>query len=734
MMMPDPESTPDNFYDQLFYKVCAKVPAGDSASVLQVLEAYLDGKPSSQGKHKRTQASRDAMFWSSACVVDASMDVWGSELGGLVLARYLAQDQAANEALLARIAESAPEAVILAVRRSELVLRPLSPRRAELERAASRAPAIAEQCRILALFDLAHRERIAELEAGKARLASLGAFELLIHASLYAFEHLVPRNFKLPRLPDAPDLQEAWAAINDLLVWKLATASKAATQLSERDVALAVRAQLSPLLFPSAESPAAALGVRRAFAETLAAQLELNSFCSRSLEAFGYADEIRFVRVEGRLEIVEVDADIRRRWRCDGDRLGRLHGYWLCRALELFADSGLAYTSIGLPENHEENRLAYIKALRSRLRLQEVYGIADVVTADSGARVDLFQTLLSLELMSAFFQRDMLQAFARHEAETGDWLSALTRMAFGGLVGGMQNRFPLTWSDRRAKVERLVGWTASAEHPEGDPLAAAAILDFWSRDLHEWARRLQGGEKGLQPELHERPVLKMGSQLVQLPWVVGLQNNSTAAINNLRRLGARRGEVKAETARIEAGLARLLETRGFRVVLNWQPPRCVEDDPGEVDIVCARDGLVFVIELKSTFLRQSQKDAWLHATTTLRKAGRQLARKVEAVRRALLEGVDPCPALGLAPGQPPVLHGWIVDTCIEADHQRFGGFLKLSFEELLIALRDDRHLLNDPGDLLAGPAVPAPGTLYPDGFSAGRLLEVIEGEEVWAGV
>ena len=133
------------------------------------------------------------------------MDVWGSELGGLVLARYLAQDQAANEALLARIAESAPEAVILAVRRSELVLRPLSPRRAELERAASRAPAIAEQCRILALFDLAHRERIAELEAGKARLASLGAFELLIHASLYAFEHLVPRNFKLPRLPDAPD-------------------------------------------------------------------------------------------------------------------------------------------------------------------------------------------------------------------------------------------------------------------------------------------------------------------------------------------------------------------------------------------------------------------------------------------------------------------------------------------------------------------------------------------------
>ena len=89
--------------------------------------------------------------------------------------------------------------------------------------------------------------------------------------------------------------------------------------------------------------------------------------------------------------------------------------------------------------------------------------------------------------------------------------------------------------------------------------------------------------------------------------------------------------------------------------------------------------------------------------------------------------------LGLAPGMPSMLHGWIVDTSIEADHQRFGGFLKLSLEELLIALRDDRHLLNDPGDILAGASVTGEGTLYPHGFSAMRLLEVIEREEVWAG-
>jgi hypothetical protein len=69
------------------------------------------------------------------------------------------------------------------------------------------------------------------------------------------------------------------------------------------------------------------------------------------------------------------------------------------------------------------------------------------------------------------------------------------------------------------------------------------------------------------------------------------------------------------------------------------------------------------------------------------------------------------------------------------------GFLKVSVEELLIALRDDRHLLNDPEGLLAGnygedrsreaDTSRATWTLYPDGFSAERFIEVIETEAVW---
>jgi hypothetical protein len=65
-----------------------------------------------------------------------------------------------------------------------------------------------------------------------------------------------------------------------------------------------------------------------------------------------------------------------------------------------------------------------------------------------------------------------------------------------------------------------------------------------------------------------------------------------------------------------------------------------------------------------------------------------------------------------------------------------------SLEEVLIALRDDRHLLDDPDGLVSGRFTldgdaeehgrERRGTLYPDGFDAARFVEVIETEAVWA--
>ena len=728
-----------NYSDQRFQQLFA---AGDTKShaAEHVALAYIDGKPALRGKHKVTRSERHAAFWSSSFLTDLPVQAWQSQAMMLALAQYMGQERVSNMPMLANVAAVAPDVLVRAVRCSGLVLTQHSPRRAELDFLAESNPRIAELCKMLDIFDVAHRERKSAVFMWQTKLAELSPLELLSYASLYAFEHWVPARFnKVGLSADAQaNGSEDWDAVNDILRWKLTNCADDATRLTDAIIGPALAKHLSPFLFPSHGGAPARHDLREAFANLLAEQMELNSFVTQSANAFSYNHSIEFVRVGERLEIKELDAASRAAWDRNGRKLAALHNYWFYRAMDAFVDSGMATRQIGSAENRERNRVAYIKALRTQLQLTEVYGVSDTVTTEAGDTVPLFQALLSLELMNVFFQRDFLETFVKHFRSTGNWAMALSMLAFNGLRDGNQNRFPFTWSSRDDKIANMLGWTVTPEHPQGNPRHAAAVVDFWTSDWSKLAKQLRDGAAGLKPDLFERPILKMGQTLVQLPWVVGLQNNSTAAINNLRRLGARRNEARAETQRIETQLGAMLEKRGFKVVLNWNPPVGADGNAGEVDVICARDGTVLVLEVKSTYLRSSQQDAWQHETTTLRKAGQQVRRKLVAVQHALLDQSALAQQLGVSDGVTVTpVHGWIVDTSMECDHQRFAGFLKVSLEALLIALRDDRRLLHDPQGMFTG-VIGVPGavseTLYPLGFNAATLIEVMASQAVWVDI
>ena len=744
--MPDKHSqSPD--YDGLF-AANIKVGLSSTDAAVMVADAYLDGKPRRRGKRKTTWAERDAAFWSSEFLRTLPAEAWHTESSVLALARYMGQSRVDAPELMEHLASIAPESVKRAIRYSGFVLQGQSPRRPEIARlAAIRPETFSDFVRVLDKFQKAYTERLEAVAAIQQPLAELSPLDLLAYASVYAFENLVPRDLLSHSEPvdDDTHTQSVWDAINDLLIWKLRSADDRALRLTERDIAESLAQHLSPFLFPSREGPRPRDDLYFSFEQLVAAQIELNSFISRAADAFSFDDDIEFVLRDGRLELTERNPAGRAAWERNGEKLTRLHYYWVYRGVGAFATSDLANEPIGRPENHEANRFAYIKAMGTHLRLREAYGLADSVTTDCGLKVDLFQALLSLELMTAFFNADFLLPYLDHLEETGNPRLALGQLAFGGfLQAEMQNRLPITWSDRTAKIAKITGWTVNSDFPEGSAKAAEAILDFWTVDWAALSARLRKGEKGLHPELFERPILKMGRYLFQLPWLVAMQNNASAAINNLRRIGARRPEAREETRRIEDRLASLFERRGFSVVRNYEPEPVPGDDPGEVDLICARDGHLLILEIKSTFLRRSQKEAWLHGTTMLRKAGIQLRRKTDAVEKALASHESLAKALGRETGSPQLhVSGWIVDTSIEHDHERFGGYLKVSLDELIIALRDDRHLLNDPAGLLSGgteqidgvrsPETDQSWTLYPDGFSASRFVQVIETEAVWDG-
>ncbi|WP_210397367.1 hypothetical protein [Motiliproteus sediminis] len=724
-----------NYYERKFSQ-CTLMGLSSADAAIEVIEAYLAGKPAPR-KGKRKASDNDADFWQCAFLWDLADDSYESLPFSLALSNYLRQERVASFPLLAHVARVTPNVVWRSVRYSGLVLRQESLRWGEIKQLANTQPhEFGELVRICETFRQAHMERHSELESLRCQLKQLSPLELLVNSSLYAFENLLPDS--VSESDGGIETQHCWEALNDILLWRLGLSSADDFRVTEEMLGSSLREHLSPFLFPSPEFARDHLDRYRIFGALVSAQLEFNSFMTRSVDAFCYDDGIRFEFSGSELVIVERDLRLRQIWEHNGEKLARLHQYWFYRAVQVFMGSGLAEAQMGRAENSEQNQLAYIKALRTTLRLTDVYGLGESLQTETGLRVDLFQALLSLELMSIFYHVDFVMPYNDYLNQTGSWQQALSRLAVGGLMEGLQNRFPITWSEKKAKIESIRPWTVSEAFPNGLAKAAEAILDFWTSDLGGLSSemRKQGGTKS--PELFERPILKMGRYLFQLPWMTSVQNNSSAAINNLRRLGARRAEARDETARIEQRLAEQLRGHGFSVLPNYQPVRTADDDPGEVDLICFRDGHVLVLEVKSTYLRRSLKDAWLHKVTTLRKAGLQLRRKVDAVTVALDSDRELASSLGIEEGKAVQdVRGWIVDTSLEHDHEHFSGFLKISVEEILIALRDDRHLLNDPAGMFAanGPSNSSESSvvtsLYPNDFSAERFINVIENGLVW---
>jgi hypothetical protein len=724
-----------NYYDKKFTNcLTSDKSKGEAAQV--VIDAYLDNKPSGPKKKKVSPEERHQLFWHSEFWQLTPLEVYSSESFALALTRYFSQELVSNFTLLQVIASKSPLSVNNAVRYSALVLKPNSNKWQELQQLAeSDANEFDELIAIIKLMHKEHEKLLMDLDQAQEELTSLTPLTCLIYISLFAFEYLLRADRGNDSgSPVNNDMEEAWSAFKNILAWKLESSDIKGFDLTENCIVETVKEHLIPFLFPSAEQNIHTHTYQKV-SELIIKQIALNSFISQSVNAFCFDDSIAFKIEKGIVVIKDVDVPVKLAWQNNGHKLKLLDGYWFNRGVDELIASGIAEQQIGSKENHEANQLAIIKTFSSKLRLVEVYGLNEYLTADSGLRVNLYEALLSLNLMSAFFSKDFIAPYQHYLSEEKSWLVAISRLAFEGMQQG-ENRFPITWSSKKDKVARIKAWTVNQNFPYGNQKAAEAIIDFWSHDLKFTAKKLQNekSQAVLIPELYERPIFKFGKNIFQFPWMVAFQNNSTAALNNLRRIGASRTEARSETAAIELRLAETFKTRNFRVLLNYHPPKTLDYDPGEIDIICALEGQIFVLEVKSTFLRSTKKDAWFHKTRTLRKAGQQIGRKVNAVKQALLNDEHFKASLGLDTCDiKPIVNGWIVDTSVEHDHELFSGYLKVSLEEIIIALRDDSQLLFNIGDFFEGQKMQGDPnfTLYPNGFTAKNFLNVIEQQQIW---
>ncbi len=685
----------------------------------ECLHHFLDQRPAGKNLSAldRAQGLVRASFWLDQ---DALAQ---SELASLALSRVLHFDNAVSIEILLDLASRNPEVLRWAVRYSQLFMRVTSPLwlalRAGLE--GNEWEVFFGVCDRLLDQLKPFDELIARAEKQLERLSLL---ELFSYLSVLAYEALTDD-------AHADRSGKQWQVYNRIILRKLQTCSEVDFRLTESRLGRSLKRHLSPILFPEPFSADGAMCHENLewLAVLIAATQERIDY-EGSIDWFCFDHECRYQLKPGESVIYNESNAGTVRWQQTERKGDLLWHYWMNRAVQAFIESGMAEQTIGSPENHELNQLAYIKAMRSELQLRQIYGLTDRLSLGDGTQVQLHHVLLASELTSVFFENQFIQPFQHYLRNSGVLAQALGRLAMDGLLSG-ENRFPMTWSEEEEKLLRIKDWTVNEDYPQGSAYAAKAILKFWTSDLKVLSQQLKQQPGVPAPRLYEQPFYKIGRYSFQFPWVVAQQNNLTATINNLRRVNTRRADLQQETQRVELALAESLRQRGFAVEVGYRPVPTDEDDAGEVDLICHLEGVLLLLEVKSGYIRSTRREVWLHRTNTLSKAAWQLRRKEVAVLSALMSDQDLRARLGYQGKQPEEdLRAWIVDTSIELDGQSIDGFRVVSREVLEVILRDEKQLLRP----IDQPDEDSRRSLFPGGFTARRLINIVESDELWRGI
>jgi Holliday junction resolvase-like predicted endonuclease len=689
-------------------------------ATISVIHRYLDGKPTDTSPTKR-----DAAFWSSAFWTTCTDEIFRTEAFTLALAKYLSRAGSDDFGELRRALAVAPVACKRAARYSRAFLNPESTRWGQFEghvRSGLKGyNRFLKDCRAL-WQRYKHLNR--ETEHAFDSLRNLPLLDLLVIASASAFKTELPPLFGLaPPNAVIPLPQFRYPAfglaVSRLLSRRLCSCAQGEFEVTEDCIRTSFQRYLYPLLLPHYADGGACAKTLRLFETYIDAQLRLDAFSQRDVIRFCFEhsqeDERQAVDTDTSLSLgVGFPA-----WVKSQIRGQILMDYWQGIGRSLYEES-TAGSDNSLHDH--EGAEATTAAVSSLAMLHEIFGMDDEVSIGNGSTIRLEQACFALHLAHVHFKRTLLIPFAVEMRRHGDWATALRDIIDGGIFEGLQQRYPILFGTHAEKLSMMLPYTVSEDHPVGDEDAASAILSFLTNEFKTGSDLLHRDQRQLLGSLTELPFLKLGNYIFTLPWALSTQDVPTALVNNLRRVRTQRPGTTDETHRIEERLATRLNEMGFRTVVGHEPPDGDEEPPGEIDLIASRDGHLFMLEIKSGYIRETFEAAWHHRTSTLRKAGRQLQRKLEAIRRDF--PADLRDALGLAafPADQAMVHSWIVDTSVDFGGERFSGHPKISMTELLVVLSDCAGTLSDD----------APETLYPDGFSAATFADILENERIWA--
>ena len=645
------------------YNSFALLNDGDE-TLSRTLEVLLF-KSSTSSKFNRISDKLDD-FWASQFINDVTAQQINGENFILALSQYF-RSNSVDEDTLIKLLKLSQEGVISAVRQSGIIARPDHHSWKVLQTISGQLEfsKLTQFLHTAAYIQLQYQQRLKNYQVLKHKL-QLDQITAMVFSSFYAYEYLMSDTdcLKIPYQMDTNDnvsVQDIWSVFHEIIT----SSNIEKNKLTEKKLGQTLKAKMSPFLFGENLNHSL-MKQYEDFKRLVAHKIEINLYEDQVIGAYCYKLSTNYYLENGqlKLETETHDSDFFK------EKFGVLAAYWQWRGANALTDNPY-FERLNRGKNLESNARALAKTQGIVLQLYEVYGIDKAVFEQE---YDLCALVFTMLLSQAHYVHDFLEAFKKlRDSNNQHAFSTLAKLMIDGVLIG-QNRMPVTFATQKEKAIKMSDWIIEGSGNQ-KVKEMSRILDFWSKDLRD----------GSDAFYTEKSFYKIDDYLFALPWMSAQKNFSTATINTFRKMYKNRASLKSETDLMENNLARLLAKSKGRVYSQYEPS---ESGVGEIDAIVVSDDKVLIIELKSSYIKSNVKEIYEYRNFVLKKAAYQLARKTTYVRDIFL------PSLGIDSAKFSI-HSWIVDTTLEFDHGYIDGFLKVSFEELLIVLNKHEMFITD---------------------------------------
>lgn len=499
-------------------------------------------------------------------------------------------------------------------------------------------------------------------------------FDVIIFSSLYLWEVLITQYGKneitIPYQidPTTPIKNEyLFDAIHHLIT----NAYKSRKTLTDKIIGLYLKNKMSPFLYGEGLTELKLIEYDD-FKQFIAFKIELDLFDDFVFNVFSFNKTTRYTLINGVLNHQSSEKN----YDYYAEKFTILNFYWKWRGIKYInkdLENDINFLRLDRGKNFIGNMEAFLNTHSTMMLLKEIYGI-DKITINTN-EYNIFDTLFAMNMQQKFYQKAFVDVFLDiSKKERLHPFQVLGLMAIQGAMK-MENRFPFAFGWKKDKSKRMSDWISNIEISKKERVRQMSdILEFWTVNLNH---KNEGS-------YIEKPLYQLDDLIIEFPQRIAQQNIYGGIVNYLRKLHKNRDTLKDETNSMEKSLAELFTQKQFKVFCQYMPN---DNTVGEIDLIVVDNQTVLIIELKSTFLKTNLKEAYQYQNFTLKKASYQLDRKLKYIQDNYQDFTDKS-------FNKVKFYSWIVDTTLEADHERFNQHLKISLEELIIYLKGHQNFMN----------------------------------------